>query len=336
MSYSPLEKLLHHLALNYTSILHASFDIERKKINVQSNHDSHHVFVCGLARAGTTALMRSLYESDFFASLTYQDMPFVMAPNLWSKITKKSKKTLRKGERVHGDGVIVNEKSPEALEEVFWRMAQGSDYVQHAALVPMIAQPETQDDFREYVALILHRYGKKRYLCKNNNNILRLTSIKSAFPHATIIIPYRDPVQQAISLHNQHQRFRNPDRFTRHYMRWLVHYEFGIDHRPFHLDNKEKIYKNPDDLHYWIEQWVHVYSYVLAQPKHLSLYFVGYENLCLKTEKTWAALCEKVALADVPAPKFSLRQSDSTVVIEPVLLKQARALYDALEARAFT
>ena len=43
------------------------------------------VFITGLARSGTTILLRNLYASNQFSSTTYEDMPFILCPNLWSK-----------------------------------------------------------------------------------------------------------------------------------------------------------------------------------------------------------------------------------------------------------
>ena len=77
-----------------------------------------HVFVTGMARSGTTVLLNAIYESNSFASLTYQDMPFILSPNLWSKINKDGFE-IKKQERAHGDGISKNTSSPEAFEEVF-------------------------------------------------------------------------------------------------------------------------------------------------------------------------------------------------------------------------
>ena len=49
------------------------------------NFNDDHVFVAGLARSGTTMLLNAIYQSDQFASLTYDDMPFILAPNFWAK-----------------------------------------------------------------------------------------------------------------------------------------------------------------------------------------------------------------------------------------------------------
>ena len=120
--YSFLSKLLHHLALGNKYIPEFLHDIElmafKKKIEI--NDLKPHIFVCGLPRSGTTILMKTLYETNEFASLTYRDMPFVVLPNIWSKISNKIKANKLK-ERIHEDNISINIDSPEALEEVFWK-----------------------------------------------------------------------------------------------------------------------------------------------------------------------------------------------------------------------
>ena len=118
-NYSWLEQKLHKLALSSQFMREVTFDFESTNI-APSSATGDHVFITGLARAGTTILLNALYESNFFASLTYADMPFVLAPNLWSKISFKEK-DLELKERAHGDGIKVSTESPEAFEEVFWK-----------------------------------------------------------------------------------------------------------------------------------------------------------------------------------------------------------------------
>ena len=57
----------------------------KKLINVQ-NHQ--HVFITGLPRSGTTILLEFIYKTNKFASFTYNDMPFILSPNLFSKSAK--------------------------------------------------------------------------------------------------------------------------------------------------------------------------------------------------------------------------------------------------------
>ena len=86
-SYSLGARLLHHLALSNTALAEASFDLDQAwgAAERRDTSQAQHVFVAGLARAGTTILMRRLFLSGAFRSLTYRDMPFVLAPNIWRR-----------------------------------------------------------------------------------------------------------------------------------------------------------------------------------------------------------------------------------------------------------
>ena len=101
--YSWLQKKLHQIALSSRFMWEISFDYECSIYPSKYSVDKH-VFITGLARSGTTILLNSLYLSNQFSSLTYSDMPFVLAPNLWSKVYfRKSDLSLK--ERAHGDGI---------------------------------------------------------------------------------------------------------------------------------------------------------------------------------------------------------------------------------------
>ena len=108
--YSFLSKTLHHLALGSNIIPEMLLDIEMAVFKKKLDKDNlkPHVFVSGLPRSGTTLLMRSLYETNQFASLTYEDMPFILSPNLWNKITGRKIKSYTSKERAHGDNIQIN------------------------------------------------------------------------------------------------------------------------------------------------------------------------------------------------------------------------------------
>ena len=104
--YSPLDKLLHHLALGSRMSAELLHDVERNVFLKSAPLDEgRHVFVTGLARAGTTIVMREIHGSGAFGSLTYADMPFVLAPNLWHLLSAKGTKPGIRTERAHGDGI---------------------------------------------------------------------------------------------------------------------------------------------------------------------------------------------------------------------------------------
>ena len=85
-NYSWLEQKLHKIALSSQFMREITFDFESTNISSTCETENH-IFITGLARAGTTILLNALYKSNVFASLSYADMPFVLAPNLWSKIS---------------------------------------------------------------------------------------------------------------------------------------------------------------------------------------------------------------------------------------------------------
>ena len=120
-NYSLLQRFLHRTVLSSQLMREIMFDVEQSIFLKKDDlFEDNHVFVAGLARSGTTILLNAIYQSNQFASLTYDDMPFILAPNFWAKISsRKSHGELQ--ERAHGDGIRVSTNSPEAFEEVFWK-----------------------------------------------------------------------------------------------------------------------------------------------------------------------------------------------------------------------
>ena len=332
--YNFTSKLLHHLALNSNIRCEILFDIEKFKFSkmMKSSTEGHHVFVCGLARSGTTVLMRALYQSGKFSSLTYRDMPFVLAPNIWSKITSKYRKSIQKVIRAHDDGILVDFDSPEALEEVFWRVFAGKDYIHSNHLTPHEIDDDLITAFHDYIALINLRYSRNRYLSKNNNNILRLSGITDAFPNAIVLIPFREPLQHAFSLLKQHQNFviqHCEDKFSEKYMSWLVHHEFGLDHRPFQFVDDIYQHKDINTIDYWLCLWINTYSYLLERIKKSRgrIFLVGYEDICHKDRVMWQKLAD---LAEIPIDNdfdFILKKVITLTPANDNLKKKASGIY---------
>lgn len=294
--YSSLDKLLHRLVLGSQFRAEMFHDLERGAFLKSSPEDNgRHVFVTGLARAGTTILMREIYSSGGFGSLTYADMPFVLAPNFWRRVSGKGRAAGPKVERAHGDGIEVDLNSPEALDEVYWRVFTGGDYILPDRLVPYVPDSEQMAGFRDLVRLVLRRTGASRYLSKNNNNLLRLAPLAEAFPKAVILVPIRDPIDHARSLLRQHRRFLDADKFTRDYMAWLGHHEFGADHRPFAWDGAI-VEGDPMNLSYWLGCWTAAHRRVRAlEREHVNIQLVPYGALTSHAA-VWPAVAEKIGI----------------------------------------
>ncbi len=340
--YSRADKLLHQILLSGQTTAELLFDLEQSFFSKGRRDVSQgkHVFVSGLARAGTTVLMRLIHESGEFASLTYRDMPMVMAPNLWRKFSSSGQKEGQAEERAHGDGMQVDFDSPEALEEVFWRTFCGKSYIKSDRLIPMEADQETLEAFRIYVAHIVQRYGTSRYLSKNNNSILRLASLARAFPNAVILIPFRHPVAHAMSLQRQHKHFLDvhaSDAFSEKYMRWLVHHEFGADHRRFRFNGRGTDPDlKPSDLDYWIDLWIETYRYLADQQKALGekAAFICYDDLTNNGPQAKSVLSD---ILGAPLENgLALHPPADIPEVDARNLDQALDLFEQLRSRAIT
>jgi hypothetical protein len=315
-NYSWLEQKIHQLALSSQFIREATFNIENSAISINPKNDNH-VFVAGLARSGTTILLNSLFQSGEFASLSYKDMPFVLAPNLWSKLTF-NKQDNNFIERAHGDGIKVSNESPEAFEEVFWMTFAEKEI-------------ETKEKFKNYIQLVNQKYNKKRYLSKNNQNIKRLEFISNTFPDSKILIPFRNPIQHAYSLLFQHQRFieySNKDYFISNYMRWIGHREFGPNYIP--IFKKNLYFKDNLNINHWLEQWYLTYQSCYENLKNKeNVYFICYEKLCNSAEY-WLNILQILNIEKVYDFKFKQSNKPVSHLKDEDIARKGLSLYEEL------
>jgi hypothetical protein len=261
-NYSNIQKFLHDFVLSKKNINKSLFEIE--KIIYLKNKDiknQSHVFITGLPRSGTTSLLNFLFLLDEYASLTYNNMPFILSPN-FSKLFHK--KNIIKKERLHKDGIDFDNNSPEALDEIFFD--NNEEFV--------------KNELENYIQLILLSNNKTKYLSKNNLNYRRIDLIQSIFPNSIFLVPIREPLQHANSLLNQHFLFSQLQKeydFIRRYMNYLGHNEFGLNHKPW---NKPVIFNDLNNINYWLEQWNLFYEFIYKQfQSYKNCYFVIYEEL---------------------------------------------------------
>lgn len=331
--YSALDKTLHRLALGSPALAEATHDLERSLFLKTAPEDQgRHVFVTGLARAGTTILMREIHRTGDFGSLTYADMPFVLAPNLWAGISGKGRTAGVRRERAHGDGIEVDFDSPEALDEAFWRVFDSDSYIGEDTLTPHRPDAELIDRYRVLIRLVLRRTGKSRYLSKNNNNILRIETLAAAMPAAVFLAPLRHPLQHAGSLLAQHRRFLAADPFTRQYMTWLGHHEFGATHRPFHF--RAAPTGDPMGLDYWLRAWLDAYRALEAAAASPNVVFTPYEALC-RDPAVWKAVAARIGVAAGAAVELRDIAAAPPGPHDPDLADQAISLHARLTKLAF-
>lgn len=265
INYNFSQKTLHRVILSSNLIKKGMYEFEKiffLKKNLIEDFNKH-VFISGLPRSGTTFLLEQIYNSGDFGSLTYNDMPYVMSPNIFSKLNYKV--NFKKKERFHKDGIFINLESPEALDEIFFSTFNID---------------KINEEIVNYIFLILKKKNKKRYLSKNNLNYKRFETIKKKLFNSIFLIPFRNPIQQSSSLLNQHINFlkiQNKNKFILEYMNFLNHREFGKNHLSW---NKPIRFDNFLDLNYWLEQWYLFYKNILYNFKNQkNLFFVCYEDL---------------------------------------------------------
>jgi hypothetical protein len=292
--YSGLDRFLHRLAFSGSTVQRVIADLEDSMFGKQIAAGSSiaPIFVTSLPRAGTTILLTALASLPGLASHTYRDMPFVMAPMLWSRFSGSFQKGSDLKERAHRDGIQVGYDSPEAFEEILWRSfwpdkfsTTGIDLWTEAD-----ATPETREFFRKHFAKIVALRCPRdampgRYISKNNANIARLDLIPAMFPDADIVVPIREPMAHASSLLRQHLNFldqHQSDAFTKRYMRDIGHLEFGELHRPIRFPGfeaeSEPAKLSPETLDYWLAYWVAAFNYVKERRGRLLI--VAHSEIC--------------------------------------------------------
>ncbi len=292
INYNFIQRILHKVLLETKFAKKSLFEIEKilflKNQNIKNNK---HIFITGLPRSGSTALLNFLSYSHELCSLKYKDMPFIMAPNI-AKLFKKKK--IVKTQRFHNDNIFFDLDSPESFDEVFFSTFSERDF---------------NEELISYVSLILSSYGKNRYLSKNNNNYKRITLLKNIFPDSIFLLPVREPLQHANSLFLQHLNFLNlqqKDKFILKYMNYLGHNEFGLNHKYWF---KPKKYKNLNDINYWLEQWYYFYKFFLNSFKNKKFCkFIVYENMKNDGYLSSMGLVEKLTLKNQNFFKISKKQ----------------------------
>lgn len=287
------------------------------------------VFIAGLARAGTTILLRKLCELPGFASHRYSDFPFLFTPYLWAQLRRlmpAGRQAPR--ERMHKDGIMVTAESPEAMEEVLWMafFPHLHDPARSNLLDESIRCPEFESFLADHIRKLILARGGQRYVSKNNYNLTRLSYLARIFPDARFLLPIRAPAAHVASLMKQHDLFCRIQRGSaaaRSHLRLVGHFEFGLDRRPINPGDRnavaaiEDCWRRGEDARGWAKYWAAMYRHVadrLEADAELAgrCLPVRYEDLCDHAPRTLNAICTHLRLGSAPAERLAagLRQPD--------------------------
>ena len=327
-AYSPIAQLFHRLILNHYHLGKALLKRQIKGVEhpVQAGKTSA-VLITGLARAGTTALTRALTDRGPFASLDYSNMPVLLAPRLWSTFYKPKRKEDK--ERAHGDGIKVGLASVEALEEYFFKVITNDRFISNTALELHEMSVGENELYRRYTKSLCGDH--QVYLAKNNNAILRLKSLLSQNPDMTVFVMVREPLQHALSLMKQHQKFekeQTEDPFILEYMNWLGHHEFGKGQLPFNLTDAQPTQADRGQLDYWLLRWIDYYTYAKTLDK---VQFIGYNHFL---EEPKEVLSRIGAVTGIPLNTEGVALFEKTAALVPnhdaKLAARATDIYQSL------
>lgn len=295
--YSSIDRMVHNLAMGQLEMQKSLSRMEDRGFDKQ-NPDitaADPVFISSLPRAGTTLLLEVVAAAPGFVSHTYRDMPFLLCPLTWERISRSFRKPGEARERAHGDGMSVSYDSVEAFEEILWR-AFWPEHFEKTLIRPWSVEDEDEDG--EFVAFLRQHMRKiislgrrradfenaHRYVSKNNANIARLGWLEHHFPDALILLPYRDPASHISSLARQHSHFlqaHRDDPFTLRYMETIGHLEFGDALRPIDFGGWLAVAADLErgGLDFWAEYWIAAFDAVLATAGPRTVIF-SYDRLC--------------------------------------------------------
>jgi hypothetical protein len=288
------------------------------------------VYVCGLARSGTTIITEMLNAHEQLTCHRYSDFPNIYTPYWRNWLLQRSRfGTANAVERSHNDGIRVTRDSAEAVEELLWM------YFFPEAHNPMVDQrlgSKTENQaferfYRQHIAKLLLVRKKERYLAKGNYNISRIAYISKLFPDARFIVPVRHPVEHIVSLYKQHKLFldlQEQDKRTATQLAMNGHYEFGPQRRcPNYGDQdiSQKIaacWAQGSELQGWAWLWRQAYSQVkksLDDPELKdSIMWLGYEDLCSQPRSTIDAILRH---CDLPEESFVAASEHYQSILKP-------------------
>ena len=332
--YSATDKFLHRFYLSNYGISKATLEMDEiingakaKNLDIQQ-----YVFVTGLARSGTTAVMRKIFQTGEYASLQYSNMPFILSPNLWKRSSK-----IESHERAHKDGILIDGNSPEEFDEYFWKAFLKDDYIKDGGLEINKIDERILEKYLNYINLICLAKNKTNYVSKNNNNILRLETLRK-IKKSRLIFLFRHPISHAASLLKLHKSFSEEqlqDSFVLDYFNFLGHHEFGLNHKPFLLTPELESLRSQfvqGELNYWLAIWLNYYNYLLENYQSDDV-LICFEDLISEPDATYSKLAVSLGIDSLEKSEKHSPTTYSTPNCDSSLLAKCNVVYEALATK---
>jgi hypothetical protein len=271
------------------------------------------IYVCSLARAGTTLLLEFLARHEGVVSHQGRDYPSLFTPAWWTEhVARQPRRAPEPVERAQGDGIVVTPESPEALEEILWMrfFPSAHDPAVSHLLDRATAQPAFERFYADHLRKLLWARNGRRYVAKNNYHLTRLAYLRRIWPDARFVIPVRHPVSHVASLLRQHRRFcqgvAEEPRAAAH-LRRTGHFEFGPDFRPINVGDSPAAAEiarlvASDPVRGFARYWAQLFRFLTAstaadEALGQAALVLRFEDLCSAPRRTLERIEAHVGLA---------------------------------------
>jgi len=205
------------------------------------------------------------------------------APKMQKLLRCFFKTNVEEVERSHQDGIMINNESSEAFDEVFFQVYESNIYSFKNYLNEY--ESEHINSYIEFINHFLITNKRNIYITKNNNHILRLPQIIESGKFK-ILITFRNPLTHAASLEKQdliHSNLQKENTFVLDYMNYLGHFEFGLNKKYFKFRNERVNVTEYEGIDFWLAQWINYYGRIIElTKKYQGINLINFEDWCSK------------------------------------------------------
>jgi hypothetical protein len=271
------------------------------------------IYVCGLARSGSTLLHEVVCSHAHVATHRLKDYPFISTPYWWRRATSRARPAEAR-ERPHRDGMMVTTESPDSVEEMLWMayFPGCHDPGRDNRLGPGDRNAAFDAYYANHLRKLLLAESATRYAAKANYHVARLAYLLDLFPDARFVVPVRAPAGQIASLVRQHAWFSSGHRQhprSLAFMQRSGHFEFGLDRRPLNLGDPARVgevqaaWAGGDEVRGWALYWAMVYRYLADlldshEAVRNATVVVRFEDLCERPAEVLGRVLGHCGLAE--------------------------------------
>ncbi len=272
------------------------------------------VFICGVARAGTTITLEMLSQHPDVGTHRYLDFVLPYVPIWWNwAVPRIPIRGLDEPvDRIHRDRIKITRHSPEAIEEMIWM--RFFPHLHDGSRNNILAADTTNRNFErfypQHLKKLLAARNRSRYVAKNNYLLTRLAYLLQVLPNARLLVLIRHPVNHIASLMKQHRLLvdlaqREPRQML--LTKLAGHHEFGPYRTCLHLGDpalvKEinRCWQGGREVRGWALLWSSLYGYLSQMlQRNAALreacHIVRYEDLCRQPERVIPTMLQHAGL----------------------------------------